>query len=495
MPPSKRDDQSPVLAVAYTRVSTKREEMVSPELQAHEQDTYAARHGFPIVERVEDLDLSGRDFARRSVDYIVEGIKAGRWNTVLLWKWSRWGRNLLQSRLYLSEVEQAGGQVIAVTEDFDTTTSVGKFTRDQMLAIAELQSNQMAESWREAHARRRRLGLPHTTAPRFGYTYVKGEGYVIDPKTAPALKSCYERFVNGESMRSLAFELNANGYRTTRGNAFTPTALGRTMDTGFAAGLIRERSEPPDAGNNRRKIAAFDVWREGAHEAIISTDLWESYRDKRLANALKTPRLRTVAHTFSGLVVCAECETTMISARNGTRQYHVWRCRKRQESKSCPGAVASNSKLEKKVREWVLKNAQGGETIEADARRETAARAATTNLEASRAEIKRLKAKRKRLVDLHTDGAIDRDDYDEKKAEIDEALTEAEAAERTAKAEAKELDADYRSVFTTLADLWDEATPQERHEMLTRVVKRIKIQPGTWANPKKADIVPRWAAE
>ncbi|GAA4232578.1 hypothetical protein GCM10022254_32830 [Actinomadura meridiana] len=495
MPPPERADQSPVLAVAYTRVSTKREEMVSPELQAHEQDTYAARHGFPIVERVEDLDLSGRDFARRSVDYIVEGVKAGRWNTVLLWKWSRWGRNLLQSRLYLSEVEQAGGHVIAVTEDFDTTTSVGKFTRDQMLAIAELQSNQMAESWREAHARRRRLGLPHTTAQRFGYTYVRGEGYVIDATTAPALKSCYERFVNGESMRSLTFELNANGYRTTRGNLFTPTALGRTMDTGFAAGLIRERSEPPDAATNGRKIAAFDVWREGAHEAIISADLWERYRDKRIANGLKTPRLRTVAHTFSGLVVCKACTTTMISARNGARQYHVWRCRKRQDSKSCPGAVASNSRLEAYVRKWVLKNAKGGETIEADARREIAARAATTDLEASSAEIKRLKAKRKRLLALHTDGAVEREDYDEQKAEIDEAMAVAEHNERIAKAQARELDEDYRSVFTTLADLWDDATPHERNEMLTRVVKRIEVQPGTWANPDKARIVPRWVRE
>ncbi|MDL4817761.1 recombinase family protein [Actinomadura opuntiae] len=499
MPPSKRADDSPVVAVAYTRVSTKREEMVSPELQAHEQETYAARHDIPIVERVEDLDLSGRDFARRSVNYIVEGIKEGRWNTVLLWKWSRWGRNLLQSRLYLSEVEQAGGQVIAVTEDFDTTTSVGKFTRDQMLAIAELQSNQMAESWREAHSRRRRLGLPHTTAPRFGYEYVKEKGkaprYVIDPETAPVLKSCYERFVNGESMRSLVFDLNANGHRSTRGNIFTPTALGRLMDTGFAAGLIRERSTPPDAATNGRTIAGFDVWREGAHDAIISADLWEQYRDKRIANARKTPRLRTVAHTLSGLVVCKECETTMISARNGARQYHVWRCRKRQESKSCPGAVASNSRLEAKVLEWVLEKAQGGETIEADARREIAARTATTNLEAARAEIKRLKAKRKRLVDLHTDGDIEREDYNEKKAEIDEALAAAETTERTARAEAKELDVDYRSMFTTLADLWDDATPQERHEMLTRVVKRIEIQPGTWANPEKARIVPRWADE
>jgi site-specific DNA recombinase len=495
MPVAKLPGQGPIEAVAYTRVSTKREEMISPELQAHEQDTYAARNGIRIVERVEDLDLSGREFARRSVDYIVNGIKEGRWNTVLLWKWSRWGRNLLQSRLYLAEVEQAGGKVIAVTEDFDTATSVGRFSRDQMLLIAELQSDQMSEGWKETHARRRRLGLPHTNAPRFGYLSVRGEGYVPDPKTAPVLASCYERFAAGESMRSLAFELNGNGYRTTQGNTFTPTALGRVMDTGFAAGLIRERSEPPTASTNPRKIAAFDVWREGAHGPIISLELWEKYREKRLSNAQKAVRLRVATHALSGLVTCKACETTMISARSGARKYHVWRCRKRQESKSCPGAVVNNARLETKVREWIMQNAKGGEAVEADAQRILAAQQSTTNLEAARAEIKRLKAKRKRLLDLYTDEAVDRDDYNEQKAEIDADILAQEALVRAAQTEARERDADYRGIFTTLADLWDSATPHERRELLSKVIKRIDIQPGTWANPDKARIVPRWSED
>lgn len=50
------------------------------------------------------------------------------------------------------------------------------------------------------------------------------------------------------------------------------------MDTGFATGLIRERSEPPSPGTNKRTIAEFDIWREGAHNPIISRELWHAYR-------------------------------------------------------------------------------------------------------------------------------------------------------------------------------------------------------------------------
>nr|BFE78534.1 recombinase family protein [Planobispora longispora] len=467
--------------------------MISPELQAHEQDTYAERNGIRIVERVEDLDLSGRDFARRSVDYIVKGIIEGRWNVVLLWKWSRWGRNLLQSRLYLAEVEQAGGEVIAVTEDFDTTTSVGKFSRDQMLAIAELQSNQIGENWKEAHERRRRMGLPHNGQFRFGYTYSRGAGYQPDPVSADALADCYKRYVEaGESMRSLTQMLNANGHRTGRGNLFTNISLGRLMDTGFAAGLIREKSNP---GGNGNTLAAYDVWRMGVHEPIISMELWEKYREKRLASAETAPRLRSPKHSFSGLVYCPQCKKRMRRTTGGGRNGPHWRCRTRLQNKSCPGASIMDDRLEKIMREWVVENAQGGDTIEEDADRIRAAQKATTNLAACEAEVARLKRKRTRLLDVYTDDeSYDKGDYLKKKAEIDRDLERADLTLRAARKRVNEIDTtDYRDIFTTLADLWDNATPSEKRELLSKVVRRIEVRAGTEKRKlSKVNVVPRW---
>lgn len=495
MPPAKRPSDQPRVAVAYTRVSTKREEMISPELQAHEQDTYAKSHDIPIIERVEDLDLSGREFARRSVDYIVKGVKEGRWNTVLLWKWSRWGRNLLQSRLYLAEVEQAGGEVIAVTEDFDTSTSIGKFSRDQMLVIAELQTNQMSETWKATHENRRRNGLPHTSAPRFGYIYQKDrDGYVLDPKSAPALKACYERYVNGEGLIQIVADLNANGYRSTRGNPFSRTSLAKVMDTGFAAGLIRERSNPGSEDANRKSITSFDVWRKGAHKAIVSMETWERYRDKRIANALKAPRHRVAVHTLSGLVCCKMCKKIMVSGSSGSRNLHGWRCTKRQANKSCPGATVRNKLVEAKVRDWVMENAVGGDTLEVDARRALEVQRVTTNEDAAKKEISRLKARNKRLLNVYQDGVIEKDEYEEEKAENDRDLENAERSIREAKARARELENSYSVVFTTLADLWADATPTEKNEMLSKVIKRIEIEPGTWKE-SKARIIPRWSDE
>ncbi|WP_433224481.1 recombinase family protein [Microtetraspora malaysiensis] len=481
-------------AVAYIRVSKAREKMISPENQLHEITSYAKRNRIEIVEVVSDLDLSGREFGKRSIPTIMDGIKSSRWSTVLVWKWSRWGRNFLESRLYLAAAEEIGGTVCAVTEDFDTSTSAGKFSRDQMLLIAELQSNQLADTWKETHENRRRRGLPHTSAPRLGYVYDRAAGlYRPDPETAPLLADAYERFARGESMRSITFDLNARGHRTTKGGLFTPTSLGRALDTGFAAGLIRERSMPGTVAPGDARLSTFDIWRTGSHEPIISMDLWEEYKERRLTNASKAPRLRNAVYTLSGLVAHASCGSTMNSSQNGQHNYHVWRCRKQRDTNTCNGGVASNRRVEAFVRAWVLENAKGGDAVQADAQRLAAVSAATSNQNAAKREIARLEAKRDRTVDLYTDGEITREEYSRRRDAIDADIERASELLAMAKADAREAGIDRLAVFTTLADLWDDAEPSERNEMLSKVIARVEIREGGWKDPNaKVRIVPRW---
>lgn len=479
-------------AIGYVRVSKvgEREELLSPELQRHEQERWAQAHGTKIIDWVEDLDETGRRFEKRKIKEIIERIQAGEATTVLLWKWSRWGRNLLQSRIYIAAVEAAGGEVRAATEDFDPNTTMGKFTRDQMLMIAELQSNQISDGWKETHALRRRRGLPHTAGPRFGYTYTKKDGYKPDPKTAPILREAYKRLVAGTSLRSIALEWNAQGLRTTQGKLWNPTSFGRVFDTGFAAGLIRERSNPPTSATNKRSIKEFDIWRTGAHEPIISAETWEAYRAKREANAGLPPRLRVAAHALSGLVYCALCETRMVSAYSGRNKRHSWRCYKASDTKTHTAVTVSNLRLESHIKAWVLEHAQGGQTFEEDARH--LAHRATADVATLETEIRRLTTKRRRLLDVYTDGGAERADYLVQKTEVDEALEVAEKQLRAAKAAARSMPP--IAVFKTLAEEWDDTPASDKREALSKVIAQIRVTDQAWGHPGKVEIVPRWLA-
>ncbi|NRQ30611.1 hypothetical protein HII36_01965 [Nonomuraea sp. NN258] len=84
-----------------------------------------------------------------------------------------------------------------------------------------------------------------------------------------------------------------------------------------------------------------------------------------------------------------------------------------------------------------------------------AAQQATADVEACQREVKRLKTKRKRLLDLYTDpdGGVGEEDDKEQEAEIDANLTAADEALRATKAAAAAVGTDYGAIFTTLPDL------------------------------------------
>lgn len=473
-------------AVGYIRVSMvggRGDDLVSPELQKHSQEVWAAANNVEIVAWIYDLDRSGRSFSKRQVNTAVAGVKRGDWKYILLWKWSRWGRNLRESQVYLGHAEAAGAEVRATTEDFDPKTTMGRFTRDQLLLIAQLQSDMISDDWKENQDRRRRAGLPHTGGKRFGYIYEKRTGHTPDPDLAPLLKNFYERYALGESHRSMATELNAAGITTTKGNPWTGKSIAATMDTGFAAGLIREKSNPADADGNGgvrgHSIDRYDVWRKGAHAPIISIDLWEQYKERRMAMKELPPRLRTPAHALSGVMQCGECGYAMAAAYSGQANSLGWTCTKARDTKLHRPNNLKNYLAEEAVLKWLVRNATSDHSVTEEARRIEQGRQAKGVADGLDKEIERLKQKRSRLANTWTDGEIEREDYLAQKAEIATKLAEKTAQRDEARVREKASGVNLIRRFGALAEEWPRLTPGDRREALLSVVSVIKVFPGS----------------
>ncbi len=83
------EDETPVLAGVYIRVSTAREEMISPELQQRDVDAYLARMSaqtkrpWRAVVVEQDLDISGRSFAREGIQRLMELMRQGAITSIL----------------------------------------------------------------------------------------------------------------------------------------------------------------------------------------------------------------------------------------------------------------------------------------------------------------------------------------------------------------------------------------------------------------------------
>ncbi len=475
-------------AVAYLRVSKvgKREgdDFLSPELQQTSIEAYAKREKIDIVDVVQDIDRSGRDFRRRRVDEIISRVRAGEVDTVLLWKWSRWGRNLQQSQIFLAQLEDAGGRVFAAEESVDEKSTYGKFTRNFFLALAELQSDQIGDGWKGVFASRRERGLPHNATRRFGYRYVrppgKSEGkqrYELVEEEAAVLAGAYADFVAGRvSTRRIAIGWNEKGFRTTTGRRWAPQSVRSAMDNGFAAGLIRERSESARRGGKR--LDSFDSWREGAHPAIISSELWTAYREMRLATLEGAPARRLPKHALSGLLVCSDCGKTLRS--HVTRGYLQWLCVNGQRGGIHGPRTISDRRAAAAVKEWVASGATGAFDVAGRAR-ELAKPESGSKAEINRItrQLEVVRAKQTRLQEGWLSSDFDADFYYPRKRELADEREQLEATLRNSeRRDRKVAEQPPVEAFVDIRTHWDEWAPLDQANILRELLSGVVVLPG-----------------
>lgn len=466
-------------AQPYIRVSKigTREEVISPDLQMRSIEAYARRMDLRLLDPVCDIDRTGRTFRKRSVDAIIEDIRNGKHRRVLLWKWSRWARNQEESAKYLSKVRVVGGRVDSATEDFDQDTAIGRLQMGVLMQFDQYTSDLASEGFRDVHERRRDAGLPHTGRRRFGYTYVN-KAYVINDEEAPLVRLAYEAYVSGDTYANILQLFKASGVRTTMDGEWSLQGLIRMMDTGFAAGMIRERTEPTGAPVN--SIRSYDRWRTGAHEPLISAELWQKYRARRFAQEALPTRSRRAVHALSALLFCAICKHRLVTRYSGPSRSHQWECMSRKHDAS----VSVNNKLALSVvREWV--RAEFGDELmvreyilaAAEARKQP--QPATDDEQARiAASIRQVGRKLERLLDLYEDGDLDKAEYRKRKEAHEQEAARLVALQRPAVAPVVAGVPDYEAL-RTLDAVWDDLAtdPAQFREALSSLVSRIEVGP------------------
>jgi DNA invertase Pin-like site-specific DNA recombinase len=487
--------------IVYIRVSMvgdRGEDLISDDVQLAECRRWAGREDAAIIDVVIDLDETGRSFDKRKITKVLGRIKAGEVDGVLLWKISRFGRNLIDSLTNIRDMRKQGGLIASATENLeDIESAMGKFSLNQMLAIAELQSDMIGETWTNIHDYRRERGLPHTGGPRFGYDWHKGEKdpskvYTPSEITGPWLARAYRHFVAGGRLVNVCEEMWENGVRSTSGRRLVYGSLLNTLDTGFGAGLIVHRQ-----GGNHGNPSGWD-FHPGAHEAVIPMDVWQAYLARR-ADA-RPPREKAAVHKFSALVHCASChrKATTAWSRNKKHRVREMQCSLRYASRRtnlpCPAPFTLRlSSLDKHVLSWLLQHAEGEDALNTALARQRAAERARADMEGIGKEIARLSTRLSRAADMALDEdeptarAAFRQRANEIGTEIKQLRTQREQLEQ--EASVSEIPA--QTAFSALIAVWDRMDVAMLNEALRKVIKRIYIEPGKHT-PGRVSIIGTW---
>lgn len=419
--------------LGYIRVSTWKEEKISPELQETALREWARRTGRRLIEPlIVDLDATGRNFKRKIMG-AIERVEQGEARGVAVWRYSRFGRNRTGNAVNLARLEAVGGQLESATEPVDASTAVGEFQREMIFAFGNFESNRASEQWRETHDHRRdTLKLPATGRARFGYIWhrrwdprtetLQKERYELsaDDGAAEALYEAYDRKVSGEAFATVAGWLNASGYRSPRGFLWDDSSLRKYMDSGFPAGLLRVHD---------RACKCTTLWacpnyafRPGAQPSIFpdDDDLWDRYLAHRDQIRAMAPRARGATYPHSGLMRHGDCRQGMSASQQVLKGVAIngysYRCAyyTRTGGTGCDGVSITRERVERETRDWL------SESIADNIDRENPTippqrRDVATQRAAAARERARLQAELAKLQDglarLQADRAVNPDDY------------------------------------------------------------------------------------
>lgn len=304
-------------AYGYIRVSTDRQEELSPDSQENLLRDYAANNNIVILDFFYDLGISGRKVKKRSDFQDMIGLAKSKDHPVdciLVWKFSRFARNQEESIVYKSLLKkQHNVDVISVSEPLPDGPFGSLIERiiewmDEYYSIRL--SGEVLRGMKEGASRGAFQG-----APPLGYnTADQGRTLVINPETSKIVQMIFDKYVNEQaSIYSITRLLNDLGVKTVRGNLFERRSIEYVLQNPTYIGQIRWNKTE----NATHRIKDQDEWivSEGQHPAIISQELFDAAQER-----LRLTRLRykkhgrpsaTYKHWLSGLLKCPACGRTM----------------------------------------------------------------------------------------------------------------------------------------------------------------------------------------
>jgi site-specific DNA recombinase len=236
----------------------------------------------------DDGGLSGGTMERPALKRLLADINSGMVDVVVVYKVDRLTRSLADFAKMVEVFDARGVSFVAVTQNFNTTTSMGRLTLNVLLSFAQFEREVTGERIRDKIAASKRKGLWMGGVPPLGYD-VCDRRLVINNSEAATVKLIFERYLKLGSVRLLKNELDRRGIiskvRVSRkgiksgGRSFSRGALYELLANPIYIGEVRHREER----------------HPGQHPPILERAFWERTQRKLRDRAARAVKSRTKA--------------------------------------------------------------------------------------------------------------------------------------------------------------------------------------------------------
>jgi len=293
-------DSTKVLRCAiYTRKSTEHgldQEFNSLDAQREACEAYIksqASQGWKVLpQHYDDPAYSGGDLDRPALKRLLRDVEAGRIEVVVVYKIDRLTRSLVDFAKLVETFDARSISFVAVTQQFNTTTSMGRLTLNILLSFAQFERELASERVRDKIAVSRKKGKWTGGTVPLGYD-AKDKKLIVNKAEADTVRSIFQRYLELKSFSRLVADLDQRGIVTKRRNTKIAKYQGGIPFTyGPLAYFLKNRIYLGETHHGGK-------WFKGDHEAILDRQTFE-----RVQNLLKTNRItRRIKHSESGALL------------------------------------------------------------------------------------------------------------------------------------------------------------------------------------------------
>lgn len=306
-----------------------------------------------VAEFVDD-GYTGTNFDRPHFQDMMEAVKRGEINCIIVKDLSRFGRDYIEAGKYIEKIfPQLGVRFIAINDHYDSLKAVGG--NDSIILpfknlINDSYSRDISIKVRSNLESKRLKGEFIANFPVYGYIRSPEDKsqLLVDEFAAPTVRDIFRWRIEGLSAQKIADRLNGRGtlppmehkknsgsrykscFKTTGEAKWSAVAVKRILTNEVYTGtLVQGRRTTPNYKVKKVVVKDESEWarKEDAHEAIISVAEYNLVQVLMKRESRSAPGAEAV-HPLSGMIFCGACgkSAKRTSAYHGGRKYAYYNC-------------------------------------------------------------------------------------------------------------------------------------------------------------------------
>lgn len=352
---SKEDMDSAMNGKNESNSITNQKELIRNYVQSHPE--------INIVKEYTDDGFSGVNFERPAFLRMMEDLKQGVINCIIVKDLSRFGRNYIEAGKYLEEIFPVMGvRFISISESYDTICN--RNSNEQLVIpfmnlVNDTYCRDISVKVRSSLEMKRQNGEFVGAFAAYGYQRSESDKHqlVIDEEAAAVVRRIYQLTMEGNSNGAIADLLNKEGvpcpveYKRLHGEKYSshfqteakakwsPLTVRRILSNRIYIGVLEQGKtysiNYKVKGRLKREQSEW-YCRENAHEAIIAKEEFHLIQ-KLLTLDFRTAPNQKAVYLFSGLVCCANCKEILIRRKKTVqgKEYVYYGCYDKNKKLRC----------------------------------------------------------------------------------------------------------------------------------------------------------------